>query len=106
MVMVTGEDVAAFLGRGDDAEVVSLAQAHLPVVTAFIHAYTRGHGFVDGSPEPGIEAVLTAATARLTSNPSQSRQVQVADVMESPAILNGFTLPELAILHLYRRRTA
>lgn len=103
----TPEQVAAFLGRPDDVDLVELAGAHLPIVTAFVRAYTRGNGFTeDGFGNADIRAVIVSATARLTSNPDQVKRVQVADYDESPAILNGFTLPELAILHLYRRRTA
>ena len=102
------EDVAAFLGRGDDTSVVALAGAHLPIVTAFVRAYTRGQGFDPLTGEPGedVAAVITTATARLVVNPEQAQRVQVADYAETPAVLNGFTLPELAVLHLYRRRTA
>ncbi len=102
------EDVADFLGRGDDTTVVALAGQHLPIVTAFVRAYTRGRGFDDTTGEPGddVAAVITTATARLVVNPEQAARVQVADYSETPAVLNGFTLPELAVLHLYRRRTA
>lgn len=100
------EKVARFLGRGDDTNVVALAGEHLPIVTAFVRAYTRGNGFVHGVPGDDLEAVIVSATARLVTNPEQASRVQVADYTESPAVLNGFTLPELAVLHLYRRRTA
>lgn len=99
-------DVAAFLGRGQDTTVLALAEAHLPLVTTFVRAYVRGNGFTLTEPNDDLAAVITTATARLVVNPEQAQRVQVADYAETPAILNGFTLPELAVLHLYRRRTA
>lgn len=106
-MVVTAQKVADFLGRGDDTNVVTLAGEHIPVVTAFVQAYTRGGGFTEaGDPNGPISAVIMTATARLVPNPEQAKRTQVADYSETPAILDGFTLPELAILHLYRRRTA
>ena len=52
--MVTAADVAAFLGQGDDTEVVALAEAHLPVVTTFVKAYVRGNGFTDAGPNDDL----------------------------------------------------
>ncbi|WP_402371401.1 hypothetical protein [Isoptericola rhizosphaerae] len=106
MAAPTAETVAAYLGRGDDAQTVTLAGAHLPIVTAFVRAYVRDNGFTDGIPGDDLAAVITTATARLTTNPEQVKRYQTADYAETPAVLDGFTLPELAILHLYRRRTA
>jgi len=102
----TAEAVAGYLGKADEVAIVSLAQQHLPIVTAFVRAYVRGNGFEGGLPNEDLGAVIISACARLTSNPEQARQYSTADYSESPAVLNGFTLPELAILHLYRRRTA
>lgn len=107
MFPVTAQKVADFLGRGNDSDVVALAGEHIPVVTAFIQAYTRGGGFTEaGDPNGPISAVIMTAAARLVPNPEQTKRTQLGDYSESPAILDGFTLPELAILHLYRRRTA
>lgn len=99
-------DVAAFLGRGEDTSVLALAQAHLPIVTAFVRAYTRGGGFTFAEPSDDLAAVIVTATARLSVNPEQAQRVTVADYAETPAVLNGFTLPELAVLHQYRRRAS
>lgn len=104
--MVTAADVAAFLGQGDDAEVVALAEAHLPVVTTFVKAYVRGNGFADGVPNDDLSTVIKTATARLTVNPEQNRRISVDDYAQTFTTLDGFTLPELAVLHLYRRRSA
>lgn len=100
-------DVAKFLGRGDDTELIALAQEHLPIVTAFVEAYTRGRGFDDATGEPAnpLRAVIITATARLVPNPEQMKRYQTGDYSENPAILDGFTLPELAVLHRYRKRT-
>jgi len=99
--------VAAFLGRADDAETLALAEVHVPVVCAFVKAYTRGRGFAeDGTPSDDVAAVIVTATARLLTNPSQGGRYQVGEISETPAVLNGFTLPEVAVLHLYRRRAA
>jgi len=110
MTTPTAETVAAYLGKADEVAIVSLAQQHLPIVTAFVRAYVRGNGFTDGvgvnEPNAGLAAVIVSACARLTANPEQASRYQTADYAENPAVLNGFTLPELAILHLYRRRTA
>lgn len=106
MPTVLPEDVAKFLGRGDDTELIALAQEHLPIVTAFIEAYTRGRGFDElGEPANPLRAVIITATARLVPNPEQMKRYSSGDYSENPAILDGFTLPELAILHRYRRRT-
>lgn len=103
--MLTGQDIADFLGRGDDLELVALAGLHLPVVTTFVKAYTRGNGWgMDSWVRPDIEAVIKTATARLAINPQQARRVQIDDFSQTFATLDGFTLPELAVLNLYRRR--
>jgi hypothetical protein len=102
----TGADVARFLGRASDAEFVKLADQHIPLVTSFIRAYTRGRGFDDDSEEveDDVRAVIITATARLVVNPAQVSRESV-DGYSAVGSLNGFTLPELAVLHLYRRRT-
>lgn len=103
--MLTGQDIADFLGRGDDADLVSLAGLHLPVVTAFVRAYTRGNGWeTENWIKPDIEAVIKTATSRLVINPQQARRIQIDDFSQTFATLDGFTLPELAVLNLYRRR--
>lgn len=98
-------DVAEFLGRGSDPKVLALAEAHLPLVYAFVRAYTRGGGFSDDvGPGDDVRAVIITACARLVTNPEQVSAYTIGDVSERPAVLNGFTLPELAVLHRYRRR--
>lgn len=101
------QDVAAFLGRGDDSTVVALAAEHLPVVTAMVKAYTRGNGFDDtGAAADDLAAVIVSSTARLVMNPSHTVEENAGPFSVRPGVFNGWTLPELAILHTYRRRTA
>lgn len=99
---VTPETIARYLGKPG---AVALATEHLPIVKAFVQAYTRDKGFTpEGEPNSGLAAVIVSATARLVSNPEQAARYQVADVSETPAVFNGFTIPELAVLHRYRKR--
>lgn len=102
--MLTGQDIADFLGRGDDTELVTLAGLHLPVVTAFVKSYTRGNGWELGTASPEIEAVIKTSTARLAINPQQARRIQIDDFSQTFSTLDGWTLPELAVLNLFRRR--
>jgi len=101
--------VAGFLGQAGDATVIALAETHLPLVTAFVRAYTGGRGFnvTTGDPSDDVGAVIIAAAARLTQNPTltESETIGAYSVRYGPS-LNGWTLPELAVLHRYRRRTA
>lgn len=103
-------DVAKFLGRGDDEECIALAGVHLPVVATFVEAYTRGQGFdlvgINSIPNRMVRSVIITATSRTVGNPEQVKRYQAGDYSETPATLEGFTLPELAVLNLYRRRTA
>lgn len=97
----------AFLGRAGDAEALELANAQLPVVEAFVYGYTRGRGFPAfgvAPAEPVLQNVIVSAVGRLLANPDQVKQYQVGDYMERGAVLNGWTLAELAILNRYRRR--
>ena len=55
--------------------------------------------------EVDLRAVIITATARLVTNPSQVARESV-DGYEAVGSFNGFSLPELAVLHRYRRRTA
>ena len=100
----TAQQVAAFLGRAGDPTVVAQAEAHLPIVRTFVAAYVRDVGFLNGLENDALAAVIVSAAARLVSNPTQARQYAAGDYSESPGLLNGWTLPELAVLHRYRRR--
>lgn len=107
MLDVTGQDVAAYLGRGDDTELVALAGQHVLIVAAMARAYTRGQGFEsDGEPKADVAAVITTATARMVVNPEQTKRYQVGDYSEAPAVFQGWTLAELFVLNSYRKRAA
>ena len=105
-MMPEAADVAAFLGRGDDSTVVALAGEHLPVVTEMVRAYVRGRGFDQTTGDPGddLAAVIVSSCARLVSNPEHATYQQLGTFSIRQGIFNGWTLPELAILHRYRKR--
>ena len=100
--MPTAQDVADFLGQGDDQTVIALAGEHLPIITAMASAYTRGNGFTAGEPNEEISAVITTATARLMANPDQV-QYKLGN-MSFQSFFNGWTLAETFVLNRYRKR--
>lgn len=101
--MVTGQQVADFLGQGDDQGLVALAQEHSAIITAMARAYTRGNGFdISGYPSDDIAAVITTATARLVANPEQNRH-SVGGVQQLDGF-KGWSLAETFVLNRYRRR--
>lgn len=104
--MTDAQQVAKFLGEGDNPDVLALAEEHLRVVTTFVKAYTRGNGFSDGVPGDDLRDVIIAVTARYMVNPQQHLREQIGTQSVTYARLDGFTLPEQAVLHRYRRRTA
>lgn len=53
-----------------------------------------------------VAAVILTSAVRSMSNPSQDVQIEIGGIRNQPAIFNGWTLPELAVLHAYRRRSA
>ncbi|MFD3038352.1 hypothetical protein [Mycolicibacterium senegalense] len=102
--MVTGQDVADFLGQGTDTTLVALAQEHATIITAMARAYTRDRGFTGTEPADDIAAVITTATARLVANPEQ-----IPTDIGSVSIRGGFTgwtLAELFVLNRYRKRAS
>ena len=101
--MATAQDVADFLGQGDDQTVIALAGEHLPIITAMASAYTRGVGFTAGEPNEEISAVITTATARLMANPDQV-QYKLGN-MSFQSFFNGWTLAETFVLNRYRKRS-
>ncbi len=100
--------MADFLGQRDDLTVADLADTHLPLVTAFVRAYTGGRGFdaTTGDPVADVAAVIVTATARLVKNPTHNVTESIGDYAIRYGTLEGWTLPELAVLHRYRRRAA
>lgn len=116
--MPTPEQVVDFLGASTYRDGLGLSERdrlhalaiqHLPFVTATVRAYTRGRGFdLDGQPTPDLALVIVASCARLTQNPQgiyeDSDSIDDASSSKKLSIFNGWTLPELAILHRYRKR--
>lgn len=103
--VLAAQDIAAFLGQGDDDTVLALAEQALPVIRAMAFAYTRGRGFVDNDamhPNLEVAAVITTATARLMSNPEQLKY-RVGDVSYQSAF-EGWTLAETFVLNRYRKK--
>lgn len=100
--------VAAFLGKPNNPLTLGRASVHCEIVTEYVRGYTRGRGFdaVSDAPANPLESVIVAATARLTANPEQVSYYATGDYSERPAVLAGWTLPELAVLNRYRKRTA
>lgn len=102
MAAVTAQSVAAFLDQGDDPQTVALAGEALPIVTAIVRSYVRGNGFDNGEYGDDIAAVITTATARVISNPSQlSNSVGTVSVQGG---FTGFTFAEMYVLNGYRTR--
>ncbi|SBS76247.1 conserved hypothetical protein [uncultured Mycobacterium sp.] len=99
--MVTGQDVADFLGLGSDATVVALAGEVAPVISAMVRSYVRGRGFDAGEPNDELAAVITTASARMVANPEQI-QSKVGSV-EIRGGFQGWTLAETFVLNRYRR---
>lgn len=110
-MIVGGEDVATFLGQGDDTALVALAREHLRAMSALARGWTRGAGFASTAPggyaecADDLAAVIVAATARLVSNPAQFKREEV-DGYAVTGGFDGFTLAEQMILNRYRRRAA
>lgn len=103
---VPAQTVARFLGHPDNPKVLALAEEHLRVVTTFVRAYTRGRGFVNGVPGADLQDVIVSCTARNLVNPGQYRAESLGSQSVTYARIDGFTLAEQAVLHLYRRRAA
>ncbi|HWH35488.1 MAG TPA: hypothetical protein VNT56_09260, partial [Acidimicrobiales bacterium] len=67
-----------------------------------------GQGFPDpddGTVPDDLAAVVITATARLVTNPAQLEREHAGEYIAVGSFA-GWTLPELAVLHRYRRRTA
>lgn len=101
---VTTDMVRKYMGTNAPEEKLSAA---LAVVDAMVRAYTRGNGFPNSvTVEEPLQAVIVSATARLVGNVTFMEYSQAGQFSHRPGTFDGWTLPELAILHLYRRRTA
>jgi hypothetical protein len=101
---VDAEQVAAFLGKPDDAATIATAEQAIPVVTVMAKAYVRGGaGWV---PNDELDAVIVTATARMVSNPGQLPVDMTAGSFGHSirGAFQGWTLAELFVLNRYRKR--
>jgi len=101
----TATDLAAHLQTDVDTATAVLA---LKVATDVVRTYTRGEGFniVTGAPGDDLAAVVLMAAGRIYTNPAATEMTSIDDYTVRYAAFNGWTLPELAVLNTYRRRTA
>lgn len=103
--MSTADDVLTLLGRTDGLDV---AEQAVTIVTAQVRAYTRDNGFSGDQPAPDLATVILTGAARVVSNPenlrSEHTQLDGASIEVQRQVIDGWTLPELAILNRYRRR--
>lgn len=108
MTLVIGQDVADYLGRGDETDLVALAELHLGHVTNYVREYVRGQGFDDatGEPNDSLASVIVAATARVVTNPALTRSESIGGYSVTYGAFLGYTLAELGVLHNYRVKLA
>lgn len=112
--MPTGQDVADYLGRGDDTALVTLASTQVGHMTNLVKSYTRGKGFIDGDGDfiddevaADVKSVIVAATARLVNNPEGVQAETIGGyAVTYGAGGHGWTLAEQFVLNGYRRRLA
>ena len=102
----TPADVAAFVGVTSPGEGwTAKASSTIGIVEQMVRAYVRGNGFDElGEPNDALAAVIVTATARLMANPELTRQQSAGPYSITHGLFNGWTLPEIAVLHGYRRR--
>lgn len=100
----SGQDVADFLGQGDNTELAAQAALHLPVIKAMAGAYTRGGGFTETGINKEIAAVIMTATVRLLANPEQI-DYSVGGTRLGRGF-QGWSLGETYVLNRYRKRSA
>lgn len=99
------DDVRAFLGLPAGEGADDALQAHLTTATAMVAAYVRDNGFDElGIPGDDLAAVIVSCAARGYANPTHDTLTAVDDAQSRPGTFKGWTLPELAVLHRYRRR--
>lgn len=107
------ERLLTILGYEQTSQRLAMADEHLATVTVFVYGYTRGRGFElggfpsDPTPVPmwDLKRVILSAAARSLANPQSLKQYAAGDYSETPSVLTSWTLPEIAVLHRYRRRT-
>jgi len=103
-VAVEADQVAAFLGKPDDAATIATAEQAIPVVTVMVKAYVRGG--TDWEPNDELDAVIVTAAARIVSNPGQLPVDMTTGSfgLSIRGAFQGWTLAELFVLNRYRRR--
>lgn len=107
MAMPQAALVAAFLGQGDDPQVIALAGVHLPLITEMARTHTRGVGFDEADePNAAIASVIVSATARIVSNPSSHQMAQAGPMTVRHTVFVGWSLVELSVLDAHRRKAA
>lgn len=101
---VDADQVAAFLGKPEDAATLATAEQAIPIVTVMVRAYVRGNG--DWEPNEEVEAVIVTAAARMVSNPSGLSHDETAGPFTRSVrgAFQGWTLAELFVLNRYRKR--
>ena len=102
--MVDPDQVAAFLGKPDDAATIATAEQAIPIVTTMLRAYVRGGAGWESNDE--LDAVIVTASARMVSNPSQLDEATTAGPFSRSirGAFQGWTLAELFVLNRYRKR--
>lgn len=101
---VEPDQVAAFLGKPDDAATLATAEQAIPVVSMMVRAYVRGNS--DWEPNDELEAVIVTAAARMVTNPGQI-PIDLTTGSFGQSIrgaFQGWTLVELFVLNRYRKR--
>ncbi|WP_338538181.1 hypothetical protein N5P18_15690 [Janibacter terrae] len=104
MALPLVSDVLAFLGQPAGAGGDPQIQSHLDATTAMVRAYVRDNGFLDGDPADDLAAVIVSSAARSYRNPTHDKDQTAGPFTHTPGLFNGWTLPELAVLHRYRTR--
>lgn len=101
---VEAEQVAAFLGKPDDAATLAVAQQAIPIVTVMVRAYVRGGASWESNEE--LDAVIVTASARMVSNPTGIAYDATAGQFTQSVrgAFQGWTLAEVMVLSRYRKR--
>ena len=101
---VDADQVAAFLGKPEDAAILATAEQAIPVVTVMVRAYVRGNA--EWEPNEELHAVIVTAAARMLSNPSGLAHDETAGPFSRSVrgAFQGWTLAELFVLNRYRKR--
>ena len=99
----TGQEVADYLGQGDNDALVLLAEQHVSIISGMARIYCRGRGFYAEGVSPELQQVILVATGRLVANPEQIQQwVGTIFIAEG---FKGWSLAEQVVLNQYRSRS-